>query len=102
MQEFHEWVAYYQIEPWGEERADWRSAMVAFTMASLWAGKGRRPKFGDFLPTFHKPKQSNDDINAIFIQAAKAAKAAKGHKDLDGEHNRKTVGDVDAELGEVQ
>jgi hypothetical protein len=27
--EFVEWMAYYQMEPWDETRADWRAGMVA-------------------------------------------------------------------------
>jgi len=52
---YREWIAYAEIDPWDEERADWRAAMVAFTMANMWRGKkGRKPKLKDFMPQFKK------------------------------------------------
>lgn len=49
-----EWVAYSELEPFGEERADWRSGMVASVVANV----NRDPKRGrpfqpkDFMPQF--------------------------------------------------
>lgn len=48
------WQAYYELEPWGEERADYRAAMIAHTTWSmLYAQGGRRPprnvRLEDFL-----------------------------------------------------
>lgn len=55
--EFAEWMAFYRIEPWGEERADYRSAMIAQVMANIFRGKNSRPhKVEDFL-LFREPKQ---------------------------------------------
>lgn len=55
---FREWALYAELEPWGEERADWRAAMQATVMASLWRGKGqRRPKLSDFLPKFGRRRK---------------------------------------------
>jgi len=51
---FHEWIEYTELEPWDEQRADWRAAMVAHTMYSMWRGKGPRRKLADFLPKFKK------------------------------------------------
>ena len=67
---FREWLLYAETNPWGEKRADWRAAMVAATMASLWRGKGqRRPKIGDFLPKFKrrrkKEKTPKDHLRAM-------------------------------------
>lgn len=50
-----EWVRFLANEPLPEDKADWRAAMAAFTMASIWRGeKGRKPKFADFLPEWSK------------------------------------------------
>ena len=55
---FREWMQYAEEEPWGEERADWRSAMIAHTMASIWRGKGqRRSRLSDFLPQFERRRK---------------------------------------------
>lgn len=53
---FREWIAYTEIEPWDEQRADWRAAMVAHTMYSMWRGKGPRRKLSDFMPKLSKQR----------------------------------------------
>ena len=66
---YREWLAYAETDPWDEERADWRAAMIAHTMASLWRGKkGRKPKFKDFMPQFKQaiqPKTPQHALNAM-------------------------------------
>ena len=51
---FREWLAFSEVEPWDEERADIRSAMIAHTMYSLWRGKGPRRQLSDFMPKFKR------------------------------------------------
>lgn len=65
--EISEWIAFYSIEPFGEERADLRSAIIASTMANMWRGKGQRAfTVKDFMPQFDpKPKQSIETMKAI-------------------------------------
>lgn len=53
--EFSEWMAYYRLDPQGQDRADLRAGIVASTVAN--ASRGRktrafRPK--DFMPDFGK------------------------------------------------
>lgn len=51
--ELSEWVAFYRVEPFGEERADLRSALQTATVANMKRGKGKRPfKLSDFLLKF--------------------------------------------------
>ena len=51
--ELAEWQAYYNLEPWGEERADLRAGIVASTIANVFRGKGSPPKKPkDFMPDF--------------------------------------------------
>lgn len=38
--ELTEWQAFFKIEPWGEDRADWRSAQIAALIYT--ANKGKR------------------------------------------------------------
>ena len=40
--EFAEWMAFYQIDPWGEQRADMRSAQLVSMLANI----NRDPKKG--------------------------------------------------------
>ena len=53
--QYAEWRAYYEVEPWGEERADLRSAIIACTIANVHRGKGKAFEPGDFMPEFDKP-----------------------------------------------
>lgn len=51
--ELAEWQAYWQIEPWGESRADLRSGIVASVMANVHRdAKTRRQPYTprDFMP----------------------------------------------------
>lgn len=54
LEDFALWQAYYAVEPWGEERADYRAATIAYTTWSVGMGlAGKRPpahvKPEDFL-----------------------------------------------------
>jgi hypothetical protein len=46
-----EWLAYYTIEPFGEERDDVRAGIVASTIANTQRRKGKKAfKPSDFMP----------------------------------------------------
>jgi len=63
--EFSEWLAYAQLEPFGEERGDLRAAIVASVMANRWRGKNERPTTPmDFMPYAKKRQQSPEEIKA--------------------------------------
>jgi hypothetical protein len=49
-----EWLAYFQLEPWGEERADLRAGIVASTVANVNRPAKRKKAFEpkDFMPRF--------------------------------------------------
>lgn len=49
-----EWEAFYRIDPWGEDRADLRSAIVAYTVASAHTRKGKKLKLSQFIPDYEK------------------------------------------------
>jgi hypothetical protein len=53
-----EWMAFDRIEPFGEERADLRMAIVACTIANANRGKGQKAfKVDDFMPKFEPRKK---------------------------------------------
>jgi len=57
--ELAEWMAYYEIEPWGEERADIRQAITSALIANQYRGKNQRPyKVQDFLAVPQPDRQS--------------------------------------------
>ena len=64
--EFTHWIAYNQIDPFGNERADHHAAMVAYVTAQK--GSKKKLKFQDFLLKFEKPKRMTkaQDIMAYF------------------------------------
>ncbi len=85
--EFSEWLAYDEVEPFGERRADLRSGIIAATVANVSRPKGRRvykPK--DFMPDFEKRqrKMSGVEMGISFQQFAQlhnaqvAAKKRRG------------------------
>lgn len=53
--EFAEWMAYSQIEPWGEERADLRAALICKVLADINTPAGKqRAKLEDFMLKFDR------------------------------------------------
>lgn len=57
--EFVEWMAFYTLEPFGEERDDLRAAVVAKTIVDVNTAKGRRAKLEDFMPHFDPPVEQD-------------------------------------------
>ncbi len=75
-------MAYYQIEPFGEERADLREAMVPFMLASAFGKKGRKVKFEDFLVSNlitaeQKPRQTLEQMQMVLKGIAKRHEESK-------------------------
>jgi hypothetical protein len=64
--ELTEWMAYYKMDPFGEERADMRSAMVCTVMANAWGKK--KFKIEDFMPKFDKRPMTPQQIKDFFKQ----------------------------------
>lgn len=67
-EEWTYWQAYYQLDPWGEERADYRIAVLDALFANAWRGKNSRkfePK--DFMPEFGRAsgEQTPEEMRAI-------------------------------------
>jgi len=51
-------MAYYSIEPFGEQRADWRQAITSMILANANRGKkGRSYKVKDFMLTDKKKRR---------------------------------------------
>lgn len=76
------WLAYYECEPWGEERADLRAGIVAATVGNVHRGKGRVLSPSDFMPRFGEPrKQTQAEAHAIFAAFAAAHNARQASGD---------------------
>lgn len=78
---FNEWIEYAQLEPFGEERADLRAAIVACVTANAWRGKtGRRFQPKDFMPQFsqtRRPRQTAEQMDKVMREFAAAYDIAK-------------------------
>ena len=79
--ELAEWMQYYELEPFGEERADLRAAIVATTIANSNRRKGKRAfKPADFMPRFEKKEEAQSWEQQLAI--VEALNSALGGKDL--------------------
>lgn len=65
--ELSEWMVYYQIEPFGEERADIRQAITSCLLANIHRGKNQRAfNINEFMAVrpVRKP-QSMDEMKKL-------------------------------------
>lgn len=72
------WAALWRIEPWGEDRADLRSGIVASVMANIWRDSKKKPEpfsAEDFMP--YREVEKSADLSAK-IRGALLAAGAKG------------------------
>lgn len=82
-----EWIAYAELEPFGEERADVRMAIQTAALGNiffqLWTGKEEAPfKVEDFMPKFEmqEPISKEDAIAAIDAMMTALVHATGGNK----------------------
>jgi hypothetical protein len=69
--ELSEWMAFYQLEPFGDFRADYRSALATSTFANAHRQKDSPPfKPEDFMPFIEKVSTASDGkANAMRLRA---------------------------------
>ena len=72
--ELSEWKAYYSIEPFGQERDNWNTAMVAATVAN-YSGKLKVAKnIDDFMYIHPQIKRDKETQKTLLIMQAMAKK----------------------------
>lgn len=77
-QEFDEWWSYFQVEPFGEERADLRMGIIASTLANINRDAKARPEPYrplDFMPYSEKPTANQlmrDRLRGAFVVRKKS------------------------------
>lgn len=60
--EITEWAAYYMLEPFGEDRADLRSGIIASTVANVNRAEKQEPYTPhDFMPKFDEQEEPPED-----------------------------------------
>jgi len=63
-------MAFAQVEPFGEKRADLRSAIVACTFANAHRGKNQKAfKPVDFIPQFERPEPQSSEQMKMMLRA---------------------------------
>lgn len=66
--EFADWCAFWRLEPWGFEIDNWRSAMIASTVANSNRPPKAKPyKIADFMPKQARP-QTPEEMIAILVR----------------------------------
>jgi len=84
--ELSEWAVYYDLEPFGEERADLRAGTVAATMANTSRRKGRRPyKPADFMPRFGPREDQGWEEQLSLVERLNAAFGGVDMRSADGD-----------------
>jgi hypothetical protein len=67
--EFVDWCAFYQLEPWGYEIANWRMGVIGSTVAN-YSGRLKKPvKPADFMPK--KPRKLSPQESRRRLQRMK-------------------------------
>jgi hypothetical protein len=71
-QEFGEWLAEYELYPWGDFAEDLRAGLIASTLANVNKGKDRAPYSPiDFMPLQKKtpkPEQIVEEDPTTFLE----------------------------------
>lgn len=67
--EFAEWLAFYRIDPFGEQRADLRNGILAALVANAMRRSGQQPaKPEDFMP-FREVRKRTPEEAALMLKA---------------------------------
>ncbi len=79
--ELAEWQAYFRLEPFGEERADWRQAQTTAMLANVNLAKNAKPIDPSLFIFGHEPPKQEtslaDQIRAVFGDKKKTDSAFK-------------------------
>lgn len=73
------WIAYDNLEPFGESRADLRAGIIASTTYNVNRGKGRAMQPVDFMPKFEvtdRVKKTPEQVWQVLQSYTNAAKGA--------------------------
>lgn len=64
--EMAEWVAYFELEPWGEHRMDLRFGMLGSIILNLFRERGKRPvEPADLCPDFAGDRRRGADLREM-------------------------------------
>ena len=64
--QFTDWLAYYSVDPFGDQRADLRAGIVSAVVANRWRGKNEQPlEPSDFMPFRVRKAQTPDEMRSV-------------------------------------
>lgn len=70
--ELSEWMAYYELNPFGTVRDDLQAGIIASTIANVNRGKSDKPFApADFMPYTDRPQQTEADMQGIMDAMAR-------------------------------
>lgn len=77
---FHEWLEYFQRQPFGEERADLRAGIVSSAVVLAMTGKKVKPSV--FMPKFRRAtrRQTPEDVTRLMDAMMQSQNAAVGRR----------------------
>ena len=78
-----DWLAYFEREPWGEARADTRSAIVAALLYNLNRGRGQPAKSVQDFMAHRNPSERAESTTAHIAALKQALRARGGKSDAD-------------------
>jgi hypothetical protein len=64
--ELVQWFAYYDIDPWTENRDDWRMGMMASVFANVMTGSKHMPQ--DFTPVFKAAETVTEEVDQDLLK----------------------------------
>lgn len=86
--ELRQWMAYNEIEPFGEARADLRAAIIAHTIATYFSGT--KHALAEFMPDFERgpaEQQTSRQQTVEEMQARMLSAFNLTAKERNGEHD---------------
>jgi len=61
-------MAFYKLEPFGEERMDLRCALMTAHLVSPYIKKGHKPKLSDYMLSFEPKKQMTpEEMKSVLL-----------------------------------
>ena len=79
--EYIEWKAFYSVEPFPEERADFRNALLTSVMINLQRGKNKAVELEDFIPDFWNEKNKKQTPQEMLSNARMISAMVGGRKE---------------------
>ena len=73
--EYQDWQAFYSTEPFPEERADFRNALLTSVMINLKRGKNKAVELEDFVPDYWNERKDKKQTPEQMLANAKMISA---------------------------